>query len=443
MLAGFGALALFALRHKEKEYLWFSLTMLLSAASGWITVLYRTHVWNAFLQNLLQNYVQLGAFFASIAFYLFLLRPRRGLLLKVAVCSLALAAVTTLVFAGAGDVGIWLFNVTNALLVLPVYFWILAVLFTQARRNSEDARLLFLPAALTICTRIFEQGSWFTYTLGWQHRVGSGLTLTQKPFQIDLSQATDALFLLAVLGVLILRFARTLSQEERFAAEVQAARGVQQFLIPEHLPVTPGLVIDSVYRPAREVGGDFFQVLPNATDGSVLIVVGDVAGHGMEAGMLATLIVGALRTANEFTSEPEGILSLLNKRMQGRGLATCLALRIESDGSASLVNAGHLPPYINGHELAMEGALPLGAIPGIDFPVLHFTLAEGDSLMLMTDGVAEAQDAEGHLFGFERIAEMLRKGAVADALAKAAQAFGQEDDITVLTVSRMAATVCV
>jgi sigma-B regulation protein RsbU (phosphoserine phosphatase) len=438
MLAGFGTLALFVLRYKEKEYLWFSLMMLLSAASGWISVLYRTHVWNAFLENLLQNYLELGAFFASIAFYLFLLRPGRGLLLKLAVFSLTLAAITTLIFAGVGNVGIWLFNVLNALLVLPVYFWTLAVLFTQARRNSADARLLVLPAALAICTRIFEQGSWFTYTLGWQHRIGLGVTLTQKPFQIDLSQATDTLFLLAVLGVLILRFARTRSQEERFAAEVQAARGVQQFLIPEHLPPTPGLVIDSVYLPAREVGGDFFQVLPNTTDGSVLIVVGDVAGHGMESGMLATLIVGAIRTAAEFTSDPGRILTLLNKRMHGRGLATCLALRIERDGSAALANAGHLPPYVNCRELAMEGALPLGAIAGIDFPILHFKLAESGTLMLMTDGVAEAQDAEGRLFGFDRIAEMLRKGVAAGALAKAAQAFGQEDDITVLTVVRSA-----
>jgi len=126
--------------------------------------------------------------------------------------------------------------------------------------------------------------------------------------------------------------------------------------------------------------------------------------------------------------------------MQGRGLATCLALRIERDGSATLANAGHLPPYLNGNELAIEGALPLGAIPGIDFPVLQFKLAADDTLMLMTDGVAEAQDAQGHLFGFDRISEMLRKGIPAAALATAAQAFGQEDDITVLTVARMEAT---
>jgi len=86
----------------------------------------------------------------------------------------------------------------------------------------------------------------------------------------------------------------------------------------------------------------------------------------------------------------------------------------------------------------MEGALPLGALSGFDFPVLRFKLAQGDSIMLMTDGVAEAQDAAGRLFGFDRIAEMLRSGIAASALATAAQNFGQEDDITVLTVARTA-----
>jgi serine phosphatase RsbU (regulator of sigma subunit) len=120
-------------------------------------------------------------------------------------------------------------------------------------------------------------------------------------------------------------------------------------------------------------------------------------------------------------------------------LATCLALRIERDGTATLANAGHLPPYLNGEELAMEGALPLGTIVGISFPILRFKLSEDDKLILMTDGIVEAQDAEGRLFGFERIAEMLRKGVGGGALATAAQAFGQEDDITVLTVRSVAA----
>jgi hypothetical protein len=245
--------------------------------------------------------------------------------------------------------------------------------------------------------------------------------------------------LLTALLALLFRDQRQVTEERAvFAGEIRAARDVQQYLIPEHLPPTPGFSIESEYHPAREVGGDFFQVLPDSTDGSLLLVVGDVAGKGIEAGMLATLIVGAVRTAATFTSDPARILALLNERLCGRGFVTCLALRIEQDGSATLVNAGHLPPYLNGKEMVVEGALPLGVVAGMQFPASHFHLADGDSMMLMTDGVAEAQDKQGRLFGFERIGELVGKGAGGGALAAAALNFGQQDDITILTLMRLA-----
>jgi serine phosphatase RsbU (regulator of sigma subunit) len=251
-------------------------------------------------------------------------------------------------------------------------------------------------------------------------------------------RAIATVLLLVALLALLFREQREVTEERAvFAGEVQAARSVQQYLIPAHMPATPGFAIESQYHPAREVGGDFFQVLPQTADGSLLIVIGDVAGKGVEAGMLATLIVGAIRTAAAFTTDPERILALLNMRLSGRGLATCLALSIDKDGSAALVNAGHLPPYLNGKELTMEGALPLGAVPGISFPVSRFQLVEGDSLVLMTDGVAESQNVQGELFGFERIDALLHSGTAGAALAEAAQQFGQQDDITILTLTRL------
>jgi serine phosphatase RsbU (regulator of sigma subunit) len=305
--------------------------------------------------------------------------------------------------------------------------------FKRARQNSIDARLLMAPVILTISANLLYDGAWMARFVGW-HDITRYFRLTTYPFPIKVFEVTDSMFLLSVFGILVLRFARTSSEEEHYASEFESARSVQQYLIPDHLPDTPGLRIESEYRPAREVGGDFFQIIPDSQDGSALILVGDVAGHGLKAGMLSALIVGSIRTAVSFTSDPVRMMTTLNERLQGRGLVTCLALRIESDGSASLVNAGHLPPYLNGKELAIEGSLPLGAISGIDFPVLNFSLAEGDTLMLMTDGIAEAHNAEGDLFGFERIGEMIRTGQPASALANGAQAFGQEDDITVLTV---------
>jgi hypothetical protein len=378
---------------------------------------------------------------AQLAFYRQLLKARRSPLYWISLACLlaALAYGLLALFSSVAVTSPFQFFLIFSLTMLPGYAWILSLLFVRARQRHVDARLLLAPVLLQTSAVLFQWVAIITYVLGWQHRLGFHISLSDRPFLIELVQVGNLLFLLGVFAILILRFTRTRSAEERFAAEVQAARNVQQYLIPEHLPPTPGLAIESVYRPSREVGGDFFQVLPNASDGSTLIVVGDVAGKGMEAGMLATLIVGGIRTAASFTTEPLRILSLLNERMQGRGLATCVALHIERDGSATLANAGHLPPYLNGQEMAMEGALPLGSVSGITFPVLRFKLAEGDALMLMTDGVAEAQNAEGHLFGFERIAEMLRKGVAATALATAAQEFGQEDDITVLTVRSVAA----
>jgi hypothetical protein len=264
------------------------------------------------------------------------------------------------------------------------------------------------------------------------------LTPSLGVFMRDAQPVMTFLVIAALMGLLFREQRKVANERAEMAGEMQAARRVQQYLIPAELPATPGFAIKSEYLPAREVGGDFFQVLPHPADGSLLIVVGDVAGKGVEAGMLAALIVGSIRTSVEFTNDPARILSLLNSRLQGRGLVTCLALRVASDGAATLANAGHLPPYLNGSEMAVEGALPLGAVAGIEYPVSRFKIAEGDSLILMTDGVAEAQDAEGHLFGFERIGELLHSGATGAALAYAAQNFGQQDDITVLTLTRLA-----
>jgi serine phosphatase RsbU (regulator of sigma subunit) len=187
-----------------------------------------------------------------------------------------------------------------------------------------------------------------------------------------------------------------------------------------------------------EVGGDFFQIVPQPTDGSLLIVAGDVAGKGLKAGMLVALLVGAIRTAVEANAEPAYVLGALNRRLLGRddSQATCLALRIDASGEAKLVNAGHLPPYLNGAPLAMEGALPLGMLPGAVFSEMTFKLEIGDRLVVVSDGLAEARNADGQLFGFEGVEELLRTVPSAADLATAAQRFGQQDDISVIAVTR-------
>ena len=220
--------------------------------------------------------------------------------------------------------------------------------------------------------------------------------------------------------------------------ELAQAQEVQQVILPESRLVLPGLLVESEYRPAREVGGDFFQMIPHRTDGSLLIVAGDVAGKGLKAGMLVALLVGAIRTAAQYVSDPAAVLSALNLLLVGRSdaQATCLALRISKDGAVTLANAGHIAPYLNGEPLPMEGALPLGLIESAESSVMHFQLKKDDKLMLMSDGVAEATDRDGQLFGFERVHHLLRTAKSAAEVAGAAQTFGQEDDISVISITR-------
>ncbi len=273
--------------------------------------------------------------------------------------------------------------------------------------------------------------------LGWLH-----VRTTWFPFGIflplELMEEFAMLFCFSL--VLLGQFRSSQRRQQAMEDDVKQAQQVQQVLIPEELPRIAGLTIESEYRPAREVGGDFFQIIPHATDGSVLIVVGDVTGKGLQAGMLVALIVGAIRAEAAHSNDPLTALNALNQRLCGRGHAhaTCLALRIEADGNATLANAGHLPPYLNGKELPMEGALPLGMVEGAEFSVMHFQLAPSDTLMLLSDGVAEAQDERGQLFGFDRIHAMLQVPITAAEVATAAQNFGQQDDISVLRIVREA-----
>jgi hypothetical protein len=434
-MAGLAALTVFALRRKEREYLWFGVAMLFSATSWWIDFNYALETWNLFVRNVASSAFSTATYIALVAFYFTLFKARRNSLFYVAIVCLAITPFFTIyriLFEHSHDS--WRNGLIEYLLMFPFLVWVITLIVDRVRQASLDARLLLLPIILSAAVTMYENSAWTAYTPGSQDTLGLRLLILQKPFPIDLSQTTDILYLLAVLAILILRFTSTRTQEEHFGSEVNAARDVQQYLIPETLPSVPGLAIKSEYRPAREVGGDFFQVLPHESDGSVLIVVGDVAGHGLEAGMLATLLVGAIRTANIFTNSPDRILPILNDRMHGRGLATCVAICIQRDGRVSLSSAGHPPPYLNGTAIPIEGSLPLGVIPGMTYPAKLFRLSENDFIMLMTDGVAEAKNESGKLFGFDRIEKLLSRGADATLLASAAQKFGQDDDITVLSI---------
>jgi hypothetical protein len=302
--------------------------------------------------------------------------------------------------------------------------------FWPWRRIARGQRAVAFFCMAWGCADLLWFLNWEAFAFGIESQASN---LMLQKYLLALRASTTLCSVLALLTIFFREQRRIAQDRAQLAGEMASAREIQQYLIPDKLPPTPGLDIRSVYHPSSEVGGDFFQVLPDPHNGSTLIVVGDVAGKGLQAGMLAALIVGAIRTAFEFTSDPPKILSLLNKRLQGRGLVTCLAMLVDRDGNAELANAGHLPPYIDGRELPLDGSLPLGALPNIAFPILHFQLCDGQSILLVSDGVVEAQSATGELFGFDRTRAISTQSA--EAIAAAAQAHGQEDDITVLTIA--------
>ena len=234
-----------------------------------------------------------------------------------------------------------------------------------------------------------------------------------------------------------------MEQSERQGAieqEFKSAQELQRVLIPESLPSIPGFAVTSAYLPAQVVGGDFFQVIAQ-DDGSALLVLGDVSGKGLKAAMTVSLIVGTVRTLAERFGEPAEILAGLNRRLNNRlqnGFATCLVLRLGADGACSLASAGHPAPYLNQTEMTLPGALPLGLAADTTFEQTTLVLEVGDCLTLYTDGLLEARNDAGELYSFDRLGELIATRPSARQAGEAAVAFGQDDDVTVLTVTRLA-----
>lgn len=252
-----------------------------------------------------------------------------------------------------------------------------------------------------------------------------------------------SLILFAAILYAVYRYA--LEQQARqnlMEREIQSAREIQQVLVPDALPSVEGYAITSAYQPALEVGGDFFQIIPNP-DGSTIVALGDVSGKGLKAGMNVSMIVGVLR-AEAGSTCPAKILAALNRCLAGRmagGFATGMVFRIDQDGTLTFANAGHLPPYLNGQEYPLDASLPLGLIAYSDYTEMSLQLQPGDQLSVYTDGLLEATNEAGELFGFERMKDLFANRPTAQQAMKAAIEFGQEDDITVLTITRLAAGV--
>jgi hypothetical protein len=269
-------------------------------------------------------------------------------------------------------------------------------------------------------------------------------TISRPIFHINGNPFTIATILATCLFLAILYavYRYTVEQGARQAAieqEFRSAQELQRVLIPETLPQLPGFAVTSAYRPAQEVGGDFFQVLAKPS-GAAIILLGDVSGKGLKAAMTVSLIIGAARTLADFYDDPAEILTGLNRRLNGRlqnGFVTALILRVDPDGTCTLANAGHLSPFLNAHELPLPAALPLGLVPSASYETTTLHLAVDDRLTLYTDGLLEARATTGELYGFDRVQTLFATIPSAETSIAAAVSFGQDDDITVLTLTRL------
>jgi len=318
------------------------------------------------------------------------------------------------------------------------------LLFRAWRRGRTEAGVMLVPFFLAATADSADTVLDYAASMHWlrdsflSHRFHLG------PVELSTGGIAYSIFLGSLIAVILYRFVRISQDEQRSAAEISAARSVQALLIPTQLPSNRNFMLESAYLPVNGVGGDFFQVLP-LKDDSLLIVVGDVSGKGLQAAMNSSTLVGALR--NELSHDPATVLNHLNKVLIGAVaspgtavkeldcapcFATCLCARIYPDGATTIANAGHLSPYRDGREIALNPSLPLGVIADAQYEQDTFHLNRGDRLVFLSDGVVEATNAEGELFGFERTQQVSNESP--RFIAQTAQRFGQTDDITVVSL---------
>jgi serine phosphatase RsbU (regulator of sigma subunit) len=254
---------------------------------------------------------------------------------------------------------------------------------------------------------------------------------------------------------------RRLEQErierERIEQELRVARRIQQASLPKEVPELEGWQISPLYQPAREVGGDYYD-FHLLSEGRLGLVVGDATGKGVPAALVMSTTCGMLQvTARALDSPSPGeVLAQVNEtllaRIPSNMFVTCFyAILDPESGSLTYANAGHDLPYLhrNGdaEELRARG-MPLGLMPGMSYEEGEVSLREGNCVLFYSDGLVEAHDPKGEMFGFPRlralIAEHDEERSLGDFLMEELYSFvgegwEQEDDITLLTLRRSAA----
>jgi serine phosphatase RsbU (regulator of sigma subunit)/predicted ester cyclase len=246
-------------------------------------------------------------------------------------------------------------------------------------------------------------------------------------------------------------------ERERVDQELLVARRIQQASLPKEVPTLEGWKISPYYRPAREVGGDFydFHLLP---EGRLGVVVGDATGKGVPAALVMSTTCGMLQLAAQAlgSSSPGEVLAQVNEALLARiptsMFVTCFYAILEpKSATLSYANAGHDLPYLQcrgeAEELRARG-MPLGLMPGMGYEEKEIVLDAGEVALFYSDGLVEAHDPKGEMFGFPRLRALIAEHTdeerpLEDFLMEELYSFvgegwEQEDDITLLTLRRSA-----
>jgi phosphoserine phosphatase RsbU/P len=433
-LAGIGCLALYANQRTQREYLLLGLYLLIVGISNGLAMLQSSGLAPLSANFLVADPLIYFCVIAQIEFTYCFAGRKIGSIWRIYEASLVLPLVLACL-AWTGHFRSDTYALIEAAVTAPVGLLLSVLLFFWYRRGNREAGWLVLPSlAPAISNALLDLGTASIF-LGWTRFNFLVQPIQMGPIALQLVDAGTLVFLLSIVVVMLIRFSRVSHEQARSAAELAAAREIQQLLVPNTIPAVQNCAIEAAYLPAREVGGDFYQVLPQA-DGSTMIVIGDVSGKGLRAAMTGTLAIGALRALAADISDPAQLLGRLNREIaqaHDGGFITCLCLRLDPNGEVAISNAGHLSPYQNGEELPLEAGLPLGLVPDLVYSQSRFSLGRGDSLTLLSDGVVEARDRSGALFGFDRTQALISRSA-AD-IANAAKQFGQEDDITAVKIT--------
>ena len=241
-------------------------------------------------------------------------------------------------------------------------------------------------------------------------------------------------------------------QRERIEQELKIAQIIQQQFLPKELPDLPSWHVAAFYRPARTVGGDFYDFIP-LPDGRVMFVVGDVTDKGIPAALVMASTHALLRDAAPRLVSPGKVLGHVNEMLcvdiPAHMFVTCLALVLDPvSGEVVFANAGHDVPYVRTQagvaELRARG-MPLGLMPGMNYEEKRFQFEPGDCALLHSDGLAEAHAPDREMFGFPRVSALVGKGPSGEALIDLCLTelgsftgpdHEQEDDITLVSLQR-------